>query len=72
MKPQVITFRPMQGIWRATSGDSDTLANYLQRFNLIVDDKAQFIRFYDRENKRVIYYRADALKITLTIWKWNI
>lgn len=72
MKPlKEIQFRPIEGIWRDVTGDSGTLAETLERLNIIIDDKTQFARIYDYANDICIYYRASAMKIRITIWKIN-
>ena len=68
-KPIVITFRPIGGIWQDVAGDSGTLAETLERFGIIIDDKCQFARFYDYVNNICIWYRAyTETKTTLTIY----
>ena len=62
-------FRPVKGIWKNVAGDSATLADVLTGLNLIIDDKCEFARFKDYENNISIWYRAKAMKITITIWQ---
>lgn len=63
-------FRLVQGVWRDVLGNNgDILANVLEDYDIVVDDKAEFIRFKDYERGYSIYYRAFGGKITLTIWK---
>lgn len=70
MKPlKEIQFRPIEGIWQDVAGDSGTLAETLERLNIIIDDKTQFARIYDYENKICIFYRASAMLVKITIWK---
>lgn len=64
-----IIFRPIQGIWQDVAGDSGTLADTLERYGLIIDDKCEFARFKDYEKMMSIWYRAHAQKITITLWK---
>lgn len=67
MKPQKeITFRWIAGKWQDVTGDSGTLAEYLQHLDLIIDDKCQFARFYT--DSQCIYYRVNGGKIIITIW----
>lgn len=61
-------FRPIDGIWRDCS-NGVVLADVLNEFELIIDDRAEFIRLKDYQRNISIYYRASAGKITITIWK---
>lgn len=68
IKPlQEITFRPVDGVWMDAEGH--VLADVLALYEIVVDDRCQFARLYDYERVLVIYYRASAGKITLTIWR---
>lgn len=63
-------FRCVDGIWRDVAGNGDILADVLRRYDLLVDDKAVFIRFKDYERGVYIWYRAyNEAKITLTVWR---
>lgn len=63
-------FRNVDGVWRDVAGDGDILADVLLRYDLVVDDKAQFVRFIDYEYDIYILYRAyNDAKITLTVWR---
>lgn len=63
-------FRNVDGVWRDVTGDGDILADVLLQYDLVVDDKAQFVRFIDYEHDIYILYRAyNDAKITLTIWR---
>ena len=61
-------FRPVEGVWKNIAGDSAILADVLAALNLQIDEKCEFARFKDYENKLYIWYRASAMKITLTIY----
>ena len=68
IKPlQEVIFRPIDGIWRDAEGC--VLADLLADYDIIVDDRCQFARLYDYERRLIIYYRASAGKVTLTIWR---
>lgn len=63
-------FRNVDGVWRDVAGNGDILADVLRRHNLLIDDKAVFIRFKDYERGFYIWYRAyNEAKITLTVWR---
>ena len=63
-------FRNVDGIWRDVAGNGDILADVLLRYDLLVDDKAEFIRFKDYERGIYMWYRAyNEAKITLTVWR---
>ena len=62
-----IIFRPIEGTWQDVAGDSGTLAETLERLSLIIDDKCEFGRF--RYEGFTVWYRAQPLKVTITIWK---
>lgn len=61
-------FRPMPEIWTDAS-TGKVLADVLQEYEIIVDDRTQFSRIYDYERMICFWYRAAANKITLTLWK---
>ena len=61
-------FRPIDGIWRDCS-NGVVLADVLNEYELVIDDRAEFIRLKDYQRNFSIYYRASAGKITITIWK---
>lgn len=72
---KMIIFRPIQGVWQDVAGESGTLADTLKRFEIIVDDKLQYGRFYQYEKNTVteIRYRVENTeKITITIWKTTL
>lgn len=63
-------FRPIDGIWRDVKNDGEILADVLEFWDIIVDDKCQFARFYDYDRGHSIWWRAyGSLKIELTIYK---
>ena len=55
------------GMWRDVEGH--ILADVLASYDIIVDDRAEFIRLKDYERKLTIYYRVWGGKISLTIWR---
>lgn len=63
-----LIFRQIDGIWRECS-DWAVLADVLNEYELVIDDRAEFIRFRDYQRNVSIWYRASSGKITLTIWK---
>ena len=68
MKPlQETSFFLIQGIWQDAYGN--VLADFLSKYDIIVDDRCQFARLYDYERKICFFYRASAGKITLTLWR---
>lgn len=68
IKPlQEIIFRPVDGIWQDAEGH--VLADVLTLYDLVIDDRAQFVRLYDYERMLKIYFRASAGKVMLTIWR---
>lgn len=59
-------FRPIDGIWQDCSNGA-VLADVLSEYELVIDDRAEFIRLKDYQRNLSIYYRASAGKITITI-----
>ena len=51
-------FRFVEGVWRDVTGKGETLAEVLEQYELIIDDKCQFARFRDNYFKRSIIFRA--------------
>lgn len=64
-----MTFRQMGDVW--SDGNGNILADVLEQYDLVIDDRLQFGRFYDYDVTPAIciYYRASAGKVTLTIWE---
>ena len=62
-------FREIEGIWRDIRGDNEILADVLEQYSIIVDDRCQFARIYDYERHICFYYRVDGGLITLILWK---
>lgn len=60
-------FRDIDGIWRDCSTGA-VLADVLSAWDMVVDDRAEFIRLRDYERNVSIWYRASAGKIKITIW----
>ena len=61
-------FRPMPEIW-TDAGTGEVLADVLQKYAIIVDDRTQFARLYDYDANVCYHYRSSAGMIKLTIWK---
>ena len=61
-------FKPVEGTWVNVADDSATLADVLSALSLQIDDKCEFARFKDYENKLYIWYRASAMRVTITIY----
>ena len=61
-------FRPIDGIWQDCSNGA-VLADVLTEYELVIDDRAEFIRFRDYKRNVSIWYRACAGKITIVVWK---
>lgn len=63
-------FRPVEGIWRDTAGNGEILADVLNQYGVIVDDKCQFARLYNYHDSWCMWYRAyGSMKITITLYK---
>ena len=60
-------FRPIDGIWRDCSNGA-VLADVLDEYELVIDDRAEFIRLRDYRRNVSIWYRAGSNKVTITIW----
>lgn len=68
IKPlQEVIFRPVEGVWQDAQGC--ILSDFLASYEIIVDDRCQFARLYDYGRMILIYYRASAGKVTITIWR---
>lgn len=61
-------FRPIDGIYRDPASGK-VLADVLDEYELLIDDRMQFARIYDYERELLIYYRAGSLMVRLTFWK---
>lgn len=59
-------FRPIDGIWQDCSNGA-VLADVLSEYELVIDNRAEFIRLKDYQRNLSIWYRASAGKITITI-----
>lgn len=66
---QEIIFRPVDGLW--VSADGVVLADFLALYEICVDDRTQFARLYDYDRMISIWYRAEAGKVQITIWRIN-
>lgn len=63
-------FRPIDGQWKDVAGSGEILADVLTHFDILIDDRAQFVRLIDYERGCSFWYRAyNQAKITLTIWE---
>lgn len=62
-------FRPVDGIWTEISGTGHTLAEVLSQYQIIVDDRCNFARLYDYDQRIIFLYHASAGKATLTLLK---
>lgn len=60
-------FRQIDGIWQDCSNGA-VLADVLDEYELVIDDRAEFVRFKDYQRNVSIWYRASAGKITMTFW----
>lgn len=63
-----LVFRPMGGLWRECSCGA-LLADVLNEYELVIDDRTEFVRLRDYQRNVSIWYRASAGKVTITIWK---
>lgn len=63
-------FRCIEGIWQDASTQR-VLADVLEEYDILVDDRCEFARIKDYARNVSIWYRASAGKVTLTIWKLN-
>lgn len=64
-------FRPVYDTWIDVKGSEPVvLADVLQSYNILIDDRTQFARLYYYKRGIIIWYRAyGALKITIDIWE---
>lgn len=63
-------FREIEGLYRdVLAKEGKVLADVLHEYDLVVDDKAEFIRFKDYVKGLAIWYRSYGGQVTLTIWK---
>lgn len=60
-------FRPIDGIWQDCSTGA-VLADVLSEYDMVIDDRSEFIRMRDYERNVSIWYRASAGRIKITIW----
>ena len=61
-------FRPVDGIWRDCSTGA-VLADVLSEYDMVIDDRTEFIRMRDYDRDVSIWYRASAGKVKITIWE---
>lgn len=64
-----LVFRPIDGIWMDTRENTGTLADFLAAHSLLIDDRTQFARIYDYDEGVCYYYRAQAGKVSIEIWR---
>ena len=68
VKPlQEVIFRPVDGLW--ISAEGNVLADFLAAYGYIIDDRCEFARFRDYERMFYVFYRAEARKVKITIWR---
>lgn len=62
-------FRPVDNAWVDVKGDGELLADVLDYYDLVIDDKCEFARFRDFERNIEIWYRMRAaLCISIDVW----
>lgn len=61
-------FRPIGEIWRDCSTGA-VLADVLNEYDIVIDDRAEFMRLRDYDRNVSIWVRAGTNKVTITIWK---
>lgn len=61
-------FREIGGTWTDAS-TGRVLADVLAEYEIIVDDRTEFARIRDYERNILIFFRASAGKVTITIWE---
>lgn len=66
---QTLIFRPINGIWTDTRENAGTLADFLTAYDLLIDDRMQFARFYDYDEGIEFLYRASAGKVEIEMWE---
>lgn len=64
---QEVRFFCIDGMWVDSLGN--VLADFLASYDLVIDDRMQFGRFYDYERRLCIYYRGSAGKVVITLWR---
>ena len=73
-KPLVLTFRQINGIWRNMNHQNFTLADTLDYYNLIIDDKCEFARYKiyndNKPNLYILYRAYTGAKITMEIYEF--
>ena len=65
---QEMIFRPIDGIWQDCSSGA-VLADVLNEYDMLIDDRSEFIRLHDYDRNVSIWYRASAGKVKITIWQ---
>ena len=60
-------FREIDGIWQDCSTGA-VLADVLSEYDMVVDDRAEFMRLRDYARNVSIWYRASAGRIKITVW----
>lgn len=61
-------FRPIDGIWRDCSTGA-VLADVLNEYDIVIDDRAEFMRLRDYDRNVSIWVRLGSNKVTITIWE---
>lgn len=64
-------FREIGGTWTDAS-TGRVLADVLAEYEIIVDDRTEFARIRDYVRNILIFFRASAGKVTITIWEMRI
>lgn len=62
------TFRLVDDVWRDVTGRGDILADILEKYGIVMDDRTQFARLYDYDEGVCYTYRAyNGAKVALSI-----
>lgn len=65
---QKLIFRQVNGIWTDTRENAGVLADFLAANNLLIDDRTQFARIYDYDERIEYIYRASAGMVDIEMW----
>lgn len=65
-------FHPINGVWTDVLGKEHLiLADVLMSYDILVDDRTQFMRLYDYDRGIIIWYKSHAMVVEITIFNMD-
>ena len=66
------TFKQVDGKWVDIKGEGFLLADVLESYGIIVDERTEFLRLRDYSRMISFWYRDMGGKVTLTLWRMHL